>query len=135
MFIIESKSKTVYPSTTQLRSNTNTQWNNSLRLYPSLTDALSSKPHPLNIVNIYDNMIENKIVSDLLSRKLNQKFGAHWHLLNDYSNIDFEDKFECIPYIDEFLYYFGNELKNHPLRLREQVNEVTLWAGPLGKDI
>ena len=32
--------------------NNNSQWNQNLRLYPSLTDALSEKPHPLNVVNI-----------------------------------------------------------------------------------
>ncbi|CAF1123529.1 unnamed protein product [Rotaria sordida] len=51
----ESQSKTIYPNLTQLRTNTNTQWSNNLRLYPSLKDALSSKPHPLNIIHISDN--------------------------------------------------------------------------------
>ncbi|CAF0805774.1 unnamed protein product [Adineta steineri] len=48
----ESRSTNIYPNLTQSRSNTNIQWNNNLRLYPSLRDALSHKPHPLNVVNI-----------------------------------------------------------------------------------
>lgn len=48
----ESRSSTAYSNFTQTRPNTNSQWNQNLRLYPSLTDALSQKPHPLNVVNI-----------------------------------------------------------------------------------
>jgi len=56
LWIVESRSTTTtYPNLTQLRINTNPQWNNSLRLYPSLKDALSHKPHPLNLVNIPEN--------------------------------------------------------------------------------
>ncbi|CAF0824473.1 unnamed protein product [Rotaria sp. Silwood1] len=51
----ESQSKTIYPNLSKLRSNTTTQWHNNLRLYPSLKDALSPKPHPLNVANISDN--------------------------------------------------------------------------------
>ncbi len=51
----ESRSSTTYPSLTQSRINNNSQWNNNLRLYPSLKDALSQKPHPLNVVNIPEN--------------------------------------------------------------------------------
>ncbi|CAF2733524.1 unnamed protein product [Rotaria sp. Silwood2] len=58
----ESQSKTAYPNLTKLRSNTNTQWHNNLRLYPSLKDALSSKPHPLNVVNISDNKKQRQTI-------------------------------------------------------------------------
>ena len=53
----ESRTSNVYPSLTQSRinNNNNSQWNNNLRLYPSLKDALSQKPHPLNVVNIPEN--------------------------------------------------------------------------------
>ncbi|CAF4557156.1 unnamed protein product, partial [Rotaria sp. Silwood2] len=57
-----SQSKTAYPNLTKLRSNTNTQWHNNLRLYPSLKDALSSKPHPLNVVNISDNKKQRQTI-------------------------------------------------------------------------
>lgn len=56
---VESRSTaTNSSSSNQSRLNTNVQWNQNLRLYPSLKDALSEKPHPLNLVNIPEN--ENK---------------------------------------------------------------------------
>ena len=53
--LLESRSAAAYSNFTQLRTNNNPQWTNNLRLYPSLKDALSEKPHPLNMVNIPEN--------------------------------------------------------------------------------
>jgi len=51
-------------STNQSRSNRNaqSQWNQNLRLYPSLKDALSPKPHPLNLVNIPENERKRQMI-------------------------------------------------------------------------
>ncbi|CAM4776642.1 unnamed protein product [Rotaria magnacalcarata] len=78
----ESKSNTIYPNLTQLRSNTNAQWNESLRLYPSLNDALSSTPHPLNIVNISDNKKAQQTnrsehVQTSISNNINEKIASN----------------------------------------------------------
>ncbi|CAF0758440.1 unnamed protein product [Adineta ricciae] len=52
----EPRSTNIYPNVAQSSSvNANMQWNHNLRLYPSLKDALSHKPHPLNVVNIPNN--------------------------------------------------------------------------------
>ncbi|UJR27365.1 hypothetical protein I4U23_008657 [Adineta vaga] len=52
----EPRSANIYPNLIQSSHvNTNTQWNHNVRLYPSLKDALSHKPHPLNVVNIPNN--------------------------------------------------------------------------------
>jgi len=52
LWTLESRTTNAHSNSTQSRTNINTQWNNNLRLYPSLKDALSHKPHPLNVVNI-----------------------------------------------------------------------------------